>query len=425
LKIIIAGGGASGLMAAISAASGDARIIVLEGREKPAKKIYATGNGRCNFTNTLMGAEYYHSADLSLSMVKNALSQFGSGEAVNFFRSLGMLTKDRGGYLYPSTNQASTVAKVLEARCKELGVTIRCDTCVTGIEKKKDGFLVRCRRYYRQEKKIIRTEEENLQCDKVILAAGSTAGGFGCEVTGTVLAKKLGHHLIPSMPALTSLKCTEKTFWKQTAGVRIDAKITLFEQKQGHEVLLGEETGELQMVESGMSGIPVFQLSRHAAYALAEGSEVTAVINFLPDYDMEMLTQYITQIADSRKMRTAGEILSGIFPEKLAQAVLCELSIDKDKPLSKLSDKDRNKIVNILKNFRAHVADTGDMKNAQVCAGGVDTTELDADFQSKIIKDLYITGELLDVDGICGGYNLQFAWASGYLAGTAAGRGKE
>lgn len=436
MKVIIIGGGASGLTAAAIAAQAGAEVTVLEGRDKPAGKLYATGNGRCNLTNINMSDKYYRSADTDL--IEKTIKRFGYQDTLDFFHGLGLLFKDRDGYIYPSTGQAATVAKLLVRRCEELGVRIKCAAMVVSIKKGKKGFAVK---YMQQDstkqdnikqdctkpnaakrdftkQKIYGEKEIEEMADRVILAAGTPAGGFGCRVTGTELAKAMGHTIIPLVPALTGLRCENRKFFQAAAGVRIEAKITLYQEEDKQAT--AEDTGELQLTDYGISGIPVFQISRFAGYALLQKKNVSARIDFLPEYDFETL---LAELKKSRKLygnRSIFETLSLIFHAKLVKGVLISTKIKESKKITELTDRELKELLCYFKRFSVKVTGVNEMKQAQVCAGGVSTAELTENFMSKKVENLYITGETVDVDGICGGYNLQFAWASGYIAGQAA-----
>jgi len=414
MKIIIIGGGASGLTAATAAAENGAEVTVLEGKDRPAGKLYATGNGRCNLTNTDMSDRYYRSADTDL--IKSTIKRFGYQDTLDFFHNIGLLFQNRNGYIYPSTGQAATVAQLLVKRCGELGVNIKCAAMAVSVRKNKNRFVVK----YMQRGNTKRESEKETEeiADGVILAAGSLAGGFGCRVTGTELAKALGHTIVPLVPALTGLKCENRKFFQAAAGVRIEAKISLYYGKDGQAA--AQDRGELQITDYGISGIPAFQISRFAGYALLEGQKAAVRIDFLPQYDFCTL---LNELKKSRKLygdRSISEALSLIFHAKLVKGALLSAEIKENKKISEFSDSELKKLLCYFKQFFVRVTGINDMKHAQVCAGGVSTAELTEDFMSKRIENLYIIGETVDVDGICGGYNLQFAWASGYIAGQAA-----
>lgn len=404
------------MTAAVSAAERGVAVTVLECGNKPAKKIYATGNGRCNLTNTNMNISYYRSEDTDLP--EKIIRRFGYQDTMHFFGELGLTFKNRNGYIYPSTGQASTVAEVLVNRCLETGVEIKCDTRVVSIQKDRDKFIINCETDIVKDKKIVGTEKKRERADKVILAAGSTAGGFGCRVTGAELAASLGHKIVPLVPALTGLRCENRKFFQAVSGVRTDAGVSLVQEKDG-KVLSGD-TGELQLADYGISGIPVFQISRYAGYALKEGREVSAVMEFLPEYDFEMLYGELERSRNLYGSRSISEALSYIFHAKLVKGMLLSMGVSENRKISEMREGELKKILHQFKQFRVKVTGINDMKNAQVCAGGVSTRELGENFMSKKVKNLYIIGETVDVDGICGGYNLQFAWASGRIAGLAA-----
>lgn len=447
MKIIIIGGGASGLTAAVVAAENGAEVTVLEGKNKPAGKLYATGNGKCNLTNMDMSDRYYRSADTGL--VKKTIKRFGYQDTLDFFHSLGLTFKNRNGYIYPSTGQAATVAELLVKRCKELGVNIKCTSMAVSLKKRKDNkFVVRyicgnenqkndARKSSIQRNNIRRNEmnQKNVSqndvdwktdsikeieetADKVILAAGSSAGGFGCRVTGPELAKAAGHTIIPLVPALTGLKCENKNFFQTAAGVRIDAKVTLYQEENRQPV--AKDMGELQLTEYGISGIPVFQISRFAGYALLQKQKVIVQIDFLPEYGFNMLLGEIKNSKNLYGNRSISEVLSLIFHAKLVKGILLSAEVKENQKISELSDREQKRLLRYFKQFSVNVTGINEIKHAQICAGGVSTMELTDDFMSKKAENLYITGETVDVDGICGGYNLQFAWASGYIAGMAA-----
>lgn len=238
MKIIVIGGGASGLTAAICAAGQGAKVTVLEAADRPAKKIYATGNGKCNLTNQKMDELCYRGMDPEFA--KRTLEKFGFEETLEFFGNMGMMFKNRNGYFYPSSGQASSVAELLIHRCEEAGVSIRVNCMVKEVTKKNGTFLIRCKVQKKQGKKVLEEKEITEKCDKVILAAGSNAGGFGCEITGSRIAAQMGHCIVPEVPALTALECGQKAFFQKNSGVRTDGKITVLDEG---EHILAEDTG--------------------------------------------------------------------------------------------------------------------------------------------------------------------------------------
>lgn len=238
----------------------------------------------------------------------------------------------------------------------------------------------------------------------------------GSDGSGWDVAKKLGHTIVPVVPALTSLKCKE-TFFKAISGVRTDASVTIL-GRNGEA--LESERGELQLTDQGISGIPVFQISRTAAYLLKKQKEVPVVVDFLPAYSEESLAKMAKDRMALRHGRTMEEFFTGIFPKKVMSLLLKLEGVGHVSPADQLSENDIRRVLESAKHFEVHVIATGDFSNCQVCAGGIDCKEIKESFESKLVPGIYFAGEILDVDGRCGGYNLQWAWTSGYLAAKNA-----
>ena len=418
--IIIIGGGASGMMAAITAAQFNkkAKIILIEHGDRLGKKILVTGNGKCNLTNRNMDISCYRSDNLSF--VEEALSLFGTADTERFFENIGLLLKEKNGYMYPYSEQAATVSDVLRGELARCNVDVQLSTRINKIAAKDNHFEICCE----DNKKFVG--------DRLILATGSKASPkTGSDGSGYELAKQLGHKIIKSLPALVQLVC-EGNFWKGISGVRCDANVVI----KVDDKFICEERGELQLAEYGISGIPVFQVSRFAVRALDAGQKVKVIIDFLPALSEEKIFKFIKgQIELSKSVatvykceennknrgtssKTAEECLNGLLNKKITVFMLKEAKIPQSKALSVLSDRELKLIIKLIKYFETTVTGSKSFDMAQVCSGGVDTTQVDSrTMQSLKTKGLYFVGELLDVDGICGGYNLQWAWTSGYLAG--------
>lgn len=405
-KIIIIGGGASGMAAGVMAARAGADVVILEQKERLGKKILSTGNGKCNFTNTNMKASYFRGEDTSI--VSKVLEQFGAEDTVRFFQELGIVPKNRQGYLYPKSEQAAAVADVLIMELKRLHVEIRLSTKVLGIEKRRD-FLVK-------------TSEGNLRGDAVILATGGKASpALGSDGSGYAFAKSFGHSISPVVPALVQLH-GKGTFFKNVAGVRVNAEVSIYVDGRR----LASDTGELQLTNYGISGIPVFQVSRYAALALQEKAVPTAVLDFMPEYSVESLCSFFENRKELNPVKTAEEFLVGMFNKKLIPILLRASGIRGNIPVKNLEEPQLKRLASKCKTFEVEITAANPFEQAQVCAGGVRTSEIhDTTMESRIVENLYITGELLDIDGICGGYNLQWAWSTGVLAGKSAAKGKD
>ncbi len=404
--IIIIGGGASGMMAAITAAqlNKKAKVILIEHGDRLGKKILVTGNGKCNLTNRNMDISCYRSDNLSF--VEDALSLFGTADTEKFFESIGLLLKEKNGYMYPYSEQAATVSDVLRAELARCKVDVQLSTRITKIVAKNNRFEVYCE------------DNKRFVGDRLILATGSKASPkTGSDGSGYDLARQLRHKIIKPLPALVQLIC-EGNFWKGIAGVRTDANVTV----KANGKFVCEERGELQLTEYGISGIPVFQVSRFAVRALDEGNNVSANIDFLPALSEEKIFKFIKSQIEACG-RSVEECLNGLLNKKITVFILKEAKISPSKALTTLTDKEIKLILKLVKNFEVKVTGSKSFDMAQVCSGGVDTTQIDSrTMQSKQTKGLYFVGELLDVDGICGGYNLQWAWTSGYLAGQDAAK---
>ena len=380
--IAIIGGGASGMMAAIFAARKGAKIILLEQNDRLGKKILVTGNGRCNYTNTYQDTSCYRSDQPDF--ITQVLDQFPAEKVIAFFRELGIYPKDRNGYLYPYSDQASAIRDVLEQEVYRLGVDVRTGISCTGIQKTKDSFS-------------LKTSQGSLTVDRVILCNGSKAApSTGSDGSGYALAKQLGHQIIPVLPALCALHCTGKHF-RTIAGVRVQGKVSLFVDGE----LTAADTGELQLTAYGISGIPVF--------------------HFLPEYSVDEVKVLLKERANRQPEKTAEQFFTGLFHEKLASVWLKFAKIKKEKLCGDFTDADIQRLTWMIKEFKSPVIKTNSYEQAQICCGGVDTTQINPEtMESRLVPGLYFAGELVDVDAICGGYNLTWAWASGYVAGQSA-----
>lgn len=410
-KIIIIGGGASGLVAAICGAREGAGVTIVEHMDRVGKKILSTGNGRCNMTNLDMRPECYHCGQPAFPM--KVLEGFTVEQTLEFFRELGIETRSRGGYIYPGSDQASAVLDVLRREVERLGVVV-----LTGCEVREVSAVEGCRP--RDTRFVVKTSQGDLTADAVILAAGSKAApNTGSDGSGYELAKGLGHKVVRPLPALVQLRCQGRHY-KQLAGIRTEAHLSLYADGS----LLAEDKGELQLTDYGLSGIPTFQISRFAARALDIGQKVTVRVDFLPSWPEHEAFERLRERAARLGYKTAEEMMVGLLNRKLAAVLLQAAGIDPSQPAGGLRSRQLSRLLEQLKSYQALVMSVNPFANAQVCCGGVDTWQVDpATMESRCRPSLYLAGEILDVDGICGGYNLQFAWSSGAVAGRNAARG--
>lgn len=402
--IIIVGAGASGLMAGIHAARAGAHVLILEHMDKAAKKILVTGNGKCNFTNEKQGIAYYHGKNPAF--VLPALRQFGVSETLQFFEELGIYPKKKwDAYYYPASGQASSIAQSLLLECKRLNVRIACNIGIREIKQTAKGFS-------------FHTKQGDFFSNCCIIATGGKAAKkTGSDGSGFLYIEKLGHKSTDIVPALVQLQ-GKQLFLKEIAGIRADGKVSIYIEKEK----IAEDAGELQLTEFGISGIPTFQVSRYASFALSKGKHVFAMLDFLPELTVEetrdLMRKRFLCFAEGKN---AAQALLGLFPDKLNAVLLKEAQIPIRKPAGECSPEDLARLAGKAKALRIDVTGTKGFDYAQVSAGGVDTSEVNPmTMESRLAPGLYFAGEVLDVDGMCGGYNLQWAWSSGYVAGKEA-----
>lgn len=391
------GGGASGLVTAIMCARKGKRVLVLEHKKQIGKKILATGNGKCNYTNKNCSIEGYRGEQEEFAQY--ALSVFDSAKAMAFFEELGVFPKEKNGYIYPYSEQASAMVDVLAMELERLSVRIIYEKVVS--IQKKEFFLVQ-------------TENRVYSGKVVVLATGGKASPkLGSDGSGFTIARKLGHEIVKPVPALIGLKCKEP-YYEQISGVRIQAVISLYIDKDLNPV--ATDKGELQLTGYGVSGIPVFQVSRFAARALEEGHSVYARIDYMPTMSMDELVSLLKKRFQAPG-KNATEALVGFLPAKLIPVFLRQGGIKTSINALKVNEQQLKQLASQLKKQKTEIVDTNGFDTAQVTAGGISTKEIDdRTMESKLIPKLYFTGEIMDVDGICGGYNLQWCWSSAYVA---------
>ena len=392
-KIVVVGGGFSGLVSAISAKKDDNEVIVLEKRNIVGKKILVTGNGRCNYYNEVQENKFYHSSNEEfVSNIKDDTHM-----VLDFYNDLGIIPYIKDGYYYPYSKEASTIRNALEKKCNELGIKIITDYKVESIVKENDLFII----------------NNDIKCNKVIVGTGSIAYYKDDEqLIGYDIAKKFGHSIIKLLPSLVQLK-GNGNYFKKWAGVRSDAIVSLYVDNY----LINKEKGEVMLTDYGLSGICIFNLSGHASRSLDLGLDVRVDINFVP-----WLSENIYKFLENRD-GSIEYVLSGMLNSKLVSLILELCNINKDKSFKELNDNEKDLLVDHLLNFKVDINGVNDFDKAQVCSGGIDTKEIDKDtYESKLVKGLYFVGEILDVDAICGGYNITFATLSGIKAGSDASK---
>ena len=401
MVIGIIGAGASGMAAALAAAENpNVNVILMERQARVGRKLQATGNGRCNLSNMNAGQGGYHGS--SPEFVGSAISAFAPQATLNWFAGLGLYTvTEESGKVYPYSDQANSVVDVLRLNLNKPNITLKLGFDAEKVQKTDTSFRVT-------------SAEETVTCDKLIIACGGLAGSkLGGTMAGYKLLAKFGHKSTRLRPSLVQIKAD----WSGCAalkGVRANCHIKIL--KDGN--LFAESTGELQLTEMGISGPVVFEISRDVCYG---GGDWSAWIDFLPNWPTEKLS------AELQKRRQTDlpmeELLTGVLHNRLGR-VLTKTAGVRSKNLAKeLSNTEADAVCEAVKNLEIPLTEPLGMDSAQVTAGGVLTDQFDENtMESRLVPGLYACGEVLDIDGDCGGYNLQWAWSSGRCAGLHAGK---
>ena len=398
--LLVIGAGAAGMMAAITAARNHKKVCILEKFNKAGKKLLATGNGKCNFTNANMQADCFGG---DRAFVLQVLEQFSLQDCLDFFHSIGIYPKNKNGYYYPNSEQAVSVVNALVFELERLGVRISYETEITDILSKKNEVLVS-------------TNKGQFWGRKLVIATGLLAAPkLGSDGSLFALVKGLGHRFSPILPALCGFSCKGIDF-KRVQGVRAQGTVTAL--IDGIEI--AKDTGEIQFTNYGLSGIPIFQISRYLSKGLYQKSKVQIGINLLPEMDREVLIKELNHRKSICAEQTADKLLNGLIHQMLSDMVLQKIYLDKQMFCSGISQQDIEKMADVLQHIVVTVTNYRDFEFAQVCTGGIPVSDIHWDtLESKFAEHIHFVGEILDVDGICGGYNLHFAWATGYIAGKA------
>ena len=399
-QLIIIGGGAAGMMAALTAAENGISVTLLEKNERLGKKLAATGNGRCNIANSKLDCSFFRGADPSF--VRPALEAFGLDKTIEFFRRIGVVIReDEEGKLYPMSNQASSVVDCLRFALDNAGVKVRTGFCAEQIRREKQGFS------------IIGNGEELSCCRLIVTAGGEAAPALGGSDGGYKLLEMLGHHSTSRYPSLVQLK-TDNTYPKALQGLKLDAVVSLEVSGKCRE----KGTGELLFTQYGVSGPAAFAVSRSAALALAAKKPASLLLDLLPELNEDQLLYLLRQRQHNCAYLTLENFFAGLIHKKLGIMIFRYCGMQ---PLSRscgeLSFDQLRQVAAAVKNFRLPLKGTTGFANAQVTAGGIKTSEVyPQTLASHLVPGLYLAGEILDIDGLCGGYNLQWAWSSGHLA---------
>ena len=411
MKVAVIGGGASGMVAAIRLSQGGCEVSIFEHMPRMGKKILVTGSGKCNISNTDMDIKHFHGG--SEQVINAVLGSCTPEKTKSFFENLGLYYKDRNGYLYPYSEQASAVVDVLRFAIRDLGIEVYTDTDIRNI--------IKCDASESRENResfMIETSGGRFYFDRVIVSCGSNVSrNTGSDGSGYAIAKSLGHTVIRPLPALTFLTC-EEDFYPSVAGIRTKASVTMFAKKRNENAyeLLSTEEGELQLTKTGISGIAVFNLSYLAIKSLDGGCTVKAVIDFLPGVSEEETRELIQKRIEAQPDRDAEEMFIGLFAKALGICICKRCCIELRTKCRDISGGDIDRLINRIKHFETYIKGYGDFEHAQVAQGGVSLDEVTNNLESRLAGGLYFTGEILDVNGDCGGYNLQWAASSAMCA---------
>jgi predicted Rossmann fold flavoprotein len=403
--VTVIGGGCSGMMAAISAARGGAEVMLLERKDRVGKKLLATGNGRCNLTNTDCSLSRFHGGDRAF--IAAVLGRFSAASAIDLFEGLGIACKtEEGGKIFPHSDQAAAVLDVLRWELTRLKVDVRIGYEVRAVLRRGKGFALPL------------AAGGELEAERVILACGGMAGPqFGSDGAGLRLASALSHRLVNPVAALVPLRL-RADFLRKLKGVSFDG---CGEVRIGDEVLR-REAGEFLFTDSGISGPPVLQLSRTAAVALQKNLEPRLVLDLFPGMGLEELDSALEIRFRRQEHKSLADGLVGLLNKRLIPVLLSVAGINYHAlPGADIAIAARTGLARLLKNWSLEISGTMPWPEAQVTAGGVDLRDVNPEtLESRLVPGLFFCGEILDVDGDCGGFNLQWAWSSGYVAGSHA-----
>lgn len=409
IRVAVIGGGAAGMMAALAAGRAGATVTVLEKNQRVGRKLLATGNGRCNLTNIDLQITRYHGRRPKFA--HGALSRFDQHRTIAFFEKLGVAHKvEAGGKVFPVSNQASSVLDVLRYALEENGVHTLPEFNVRSLRPRGRGFRIKA------------ADGRRFEADRVIITTGGRAGPqFGSTGDGHRLAEELGHRIVEPFPALVQLRLKHHIF-KHLRGIKFEGAV---------EIPAGGKTtdravGEILFTDYGVSGPPVFDVSRTAGALLQRGETPVLKLSLVANQSREELDGLLIRRFTDQPRKTLAFSFVGFLPKRLGEVVLKEAGIeDPRRIVATLTAPERQRIVDILRDWRFEITGANSWSAAQVTAGGIDVRDINPKtMASKLVPGVHFAGEVVDIDGDCGGFNLQWAWSSGWVAGrSAAGMG--
>lgn len=394
-KMIIMGAGAAGLCAAIVSARAGQHVTLLEQNSKIGKKILVSGNGKCNIGNKYISTHRFHGQNPTF--IEEVLKGYDFKVVEKFFTSLGLeLVEGKEGKMFPMSLQASSVVELLEYEAKRVGVQIVCDCEVTGIAMADTHF-------------VLDTSQGSKTCTQLVMASGSPAAPhLGGSNAGYAFASKMGHSLIPRHPSLVQL-CSDESWVKSCAGVKVAGLAKLY----ANGAYITEKKGDLLFTNYGISGLAILDLSREVSTRLANFDYCELSLDLMPQMSKEKLTALLRARVKENSEKPLNLWLQGVLNKKLI-AIILEQSKCKVRTEDALNTKEINKLVHAIKNLKLSISDTKGFKGAEVSTGGIDTHEVNPQtMESKLVKNLFFAGEILDVDGDRGGFNFHFAWVTG------------
>lgn len=388
--LIIIGGGASGVATAIMVKEQNPNIsvLIIEQNDRILKKLALTGNGRCNILNKNISENNYHGTGKATAF--SLIDRFNIKQQEQFFKTIGLPIVYEGSKGFPMSKQASSVVDCLRFRAEELGIETVFNTTVKSVTKQNNKF-------------VVKTENETFYSKTLSIACGSIAGGKLGTDSGYMLLKSFGHKILERRAAIVQIK-TDTRHISSLKGIKVNAECGIFVNNKK----IKSEYGEVLFCDYGLSGPPILQLSRIASF----NKNATISIDFFNQYSAEELELILKSRKFNLKNRTVSEFFTGMINKRLGQTVIKRCEIELKKSVFELTDKEIKKIALLLKNYTVTTNGTTGMSNAQVCAGGADVSEFDNNLMSKKISGLFSTGEVLDIDGDCGGYNLSYCWAA-------------
>jgi predicted Rossmann fold flavoprotein len=404
-RIAIVGGGAGGMLAGIVAARRGADVTVIERLNRVGKKLLATGNGRCNLTNTNLSIERYHGGNPQFAF--DALDQFNVKRTLSFFEELGIEPNiEKDGKVYPASGQAASVLDVLRYEMERLGVKVICDTRINRIERKRKSFHCLC------------ADKGEYPADRVIIAAGGKSSpNLGSNGSGHKIAERLGHTVKTPFPALVQVRL-DAPYLKRLSGVRFQGRA----ESRIDGKVQGSEMGELLFTDYGISGIPVIQLSRTISEYAGTNRKLSLHLDLFPDSTIRETADRIARRIGFNPQKPLEMCFVGLLHKRLIAVILREAGIENiHSACGDLTQQAIRRIAAQMKDWPLRCTGVQSWMFSQVTAGGVSVDEVDSrTMESKIVPGIYFAGEILDIDGDCGGYNLQWAWSSGYVAGVHA-----